>query len=160
MLKRVLSLFLILLGLNDAFHVAHHVARLPKLAALGRGHLAQVQLSLIPTAHSVMPALARLWPGITLFQEALLFNGLWYAVLSASKQTSLTRSGLVHATLLGVGLWSFLGLQGWLTCVAYLVLGSLVTKVKMDEKEKLGIAEKRGGARGPENVWGAAATVS
>eukprot|EP01035_Chromulina_nebulosa_P019098 gene19098-24928_t len=28
----------------------------------------------------------------------------------------------------------------------------------MLEKEKLGIAEKRGGARGPENVWGAAAT--
>jgi uncharacterized membrane protein len=25
--------------------------------------------------------------------------------------------------------------------------------------QKLGIAEKRGGARGPENVWGSAATV-
>ena len=26
--------------------------------------------------------------------------------------------------------------------------------------QKLGIAEKRGGMRGPENVWGSAATVS
>lgn len=118
-----------------------------------------IQLSLIPTAQSTPPALALLLPGITLFQEALLFNGLWLALLSASKQKSLTRSGLVHATVLGVGLWSFLGLQGWLVCVAYLIMGSLVTKVKMKEKEALGIAEKRGGARGPENVWGAAATA-
>lgn len=29
----------------------------------------------------------------------------------------------------------------------------------MKEKEELGIAESRGGARGPENVWGSAATA-
>jgi len=128
-------------------------------AAFATAAVSPIQLSLIPTAQSTPPALALLLPGITLFQEALLFNGLWLALLSASKQKSLTRSGLVHATVLGVGLWSFLGLQGWLVCVAYLIMGSLVTKVKMKEKEALGIAEKRGGARGPENVWGAAATA-
>jgi len=52
-----------------------------------------------------------------------------------------------------------IGFNGWAVCVSYLVLGTLVTKVKMAEKTKLGIAEKRGGARGPENVWGSAATV-
>ena len=41
----------------------------------------------------------------------------------------------------------------------YLGLGSLVTKVKFAEKEKKGIAEGRGGRRGPENVWGSAATA-
>jgi uncharacterized membrane protein len=46
------------------------------------------------------------------------------------------------------------GISGWGICVGYLILGSLVTKVKMAEKEKLGIAEKRQGRRGPENVWG------
>jgi len=33
-----------------------------------------------------------------------------------------------------------------------------VTKVGFDEKTKLGIAEGRGGRRGPENVWGSALT--
>ncbi|KAJ1417230.1 integral membrane protein DUF92-domain-containing protein, partial [Ochromonadaceae sp. CCMP2298] len=71
----------------------------------------------------------------------------------------LTGAGLAHATALGVGLYTFLGLQGWLVTVGYLILGSLVTKVKMAEKERMGIAEKRGGKRGPENVWGSAATA-
>ena len=52
-----------------------------------------------------------------------------------------------------------IGFSGWGVCVAYLILGSLVTKVKMLEKEKLGIAEKRQGRRGPENVWGSAAVA-
>ena len=33
-----------------------------------------------------------------------------------------------------------------------------MTKVGFVEKEELGIAEKRGGRRGPENVWGSALT--
>lgn len=36
----------------------------------------------------------------------------------------------------------------------YFVLGSLATKVKMEEKERKGIAEKRSGRRGPGSVWG------
>jgi uncharacterized protein (TIGR00297 family) len=60
---------------------------------------------------------------------------------------------------LGTGLWTTLGWRGWTLCVAYLVLGSAVTKVKFAEKEKAGIAEGRGGRRGPENVWGSAATA-
>jgi len=43
---------------------------------------------------------------------------------------------------------------------AYFVLGSAVTKIKMKEKEEAGIAEKRGGARGPENVWGSAGSAA
>ena len=88
---------------------------------------------------------------------ALAVNGMGYILLSLSNQKSLTSAGLVNAAILGLGLWTFLGLGGWSVCVAYLILGSLVTKVKMAEKEKLGIAEKREGRRGPENVWGSAA---
>lgn len=40
------------------------------------------------------------------------------------------------------------------------MLGSAVTKIKMKEKEEAGIAEKRGGARGPENVWGSAGSAA
>lgn len=55
-------------------------------------------------------------------------------------------------------LWTTLGYRGWSVCVLYLFLGQLVTKVGFDTKEKLGIAEGRGGRRGPENVWGSAFT--
>lgn len=71
----------------------------------------------------------------------------------------MTKAGLLHATILGTGLWTFLGPKGWLGGVIYFILGSLVTKVKMQEKERQGIAEKRGGKRGPENVWGSAAAA-
>jgi len=40
----------------------------------------------------------------------------------------------------------------------YFLVGSGVTRVGMAEKEAAGIAEKRSGARGPENVWGSALT--
>ena len=33
------------------------------------------------------------------------------------------------------------------------ILDFKVTKVRFAEKEKRGIAESRGGRRGPENVW-------
>lgn len=35
-----------------------------------------------------------------------------------------------------------------------------MTKVGKKQKEEAGIAEGRGGARGPENVWGSAATAA
>jgi len=38
------------------------------------------------------------------------------------------------------------------------LVGSAVTRIGMAEKEAEGIAEKRSGARGPENVWGSALT--
>ena len=96
--------------------------------------------------------------GISSVKEAALVNLVICSILYIKKTKSLTTSGLLHATGLGIGLWTFLGWKGWLYCATYLVLGSLATKVKMGEKENLGIAEKRGGARGPENVWGSAAT--
>ena len=67
--------------------------------------------------------------------EAIVINGIGALMILNTQQKSLTPSGLFHATLLGIGLWSFLDFQGWLVCVGYLLLGSLVTAVKMKEKE-------------------------
>mmetsp|Transcript_7060 Transcript_7060/g.23176 ORF Transcript_7060/g.23176 Transcript_7060/m.23176 type:complete len:295 (+) Transcript_7060:764-1648(+) len=93
--------------------------------------------------------------------EALALNCALASVGKALKQTALTNAGLLHATLLGVVLLSSsFGWRAYSTCVAYLVLGTAVTKVRQKEKEAEGIAEKRGGARGPENVWGSAATAA
>jgi hypothetical protein len=69
------------------------------------------------------------------FYEALIVNGMLGSVLASSNQKFLTRDGLISAAALGVGLWSLLGWQGWALCVCYLVLGTLVTKVRMREKE-------------------------
>lgn len=90
------------------------------------------------------------------FQNALLVNGVGYSLLKNSNQKSLTNEGLVHSTALGIGLLTFLGLKGYFVCLTYFILGSIVTKIKMNKKEEMGIAEKRGGRRGPENVWGSA----
>jgi len=70
----------------------------------------------------------------------------------------LTPEGFAHSLALGTMLWTTLGWRGWTVCVLYLFLGQLVTKIGFDEKEALGIAEGRGGRRGPENVWGSALT--
>jgi uncharacterized protein (TIGR00297 family) len=68
----------------------------------------------------------------------------------------LTPAGLLHAWFLGVLLWGILGWQGYVVVMFYFLVGSAVTRIGMKQKEAEGIAEKRSGARGPENVWGSA----
>ena len=73
-----------------------------------------------------------------LFVQASMVN-IFIATISSGvfKQKMLTPQGLLHGTALGIGLWSFLGLPGWLVCVSYLLLGSLATKIGMNEKQVL-----------------------
>jgi uncharacterized protein (TIGR00297 family) len=78
------------------------------------------------------------------------------AIAAIAPKKLLTPAGLLHAGALGVLLWGTLGWQGYLVMMFYFLAGSLVTRIGMAEKEALGIAEKRSGARGPENVWGSA----
>ena len=79
-------------------------------------------------------------------------------IFAFSRYPIMTNSGWISAGILGTLLWGSLGWKGWLSVALYLVLGSLVTKLGFKYKNKLGIAEKRGGRRGPENVWGSAST--
>ena len=88
--------------------------------------------------------------------SALLIHGVLIAL--AQRLPLLTRAGWVHAGALGTILLGSLGWQGWLAVVLYLVLGSAVTKLGFRDKQRRGLAEARGGSRGPENVWGSAAT--
>jgi uncharacterized protein (TIGR00297 family) len=87
---------------------------------------------------------------------ALLLNGGLIAL--AQPLPVLTPAGWVHAGLLGTVLWGCLGAPGWLAVVAYLLLGSAVTRLGLRRKQEQGLAEGRGGRRGPENVWGSALT--
>ncbi|GAB4343847.1 MAG: TIGR00297 family protein [Cyanophyceae cyanobacterium] len=72
----------------------------------------------------------------------------------------LTLAGSLHAWALGVLVWGTLGWRGYAVVVFYFLVGSLVTRVGFDRKAAAGIAEKRSGARGPENVWGSAAIAA
>ena len=86
---------------------------------------------------------------------AIGINGVLIAL--AQRLPLLTRSGWVHAGILGSLLWGCLGWRGWTTVVLYLALGSLVTRIGLRRKQEQGLAEARGGQRSPANVWGSAA---
>jgi uncharacterized protein (TIGR00297 family) len=86
---------------------------------------------------------------------ALLTLGLGLIAWPIIKKL-LTPAGLFHAWILGVIVWATLSWPGYLVVVFYFLAGSGATKIRMVEKEAAGIAEKRSGARGPENVWASA----
>ena len=89
---------------------------------------------------------------------ALLFNTFLIAIAFLLPKKLLTPAGYGNAWLLGVIVWVAFGWRGYATVLFYFFMGSAVTKVGMAEKEALGIAEARGGVRGPGNVWGSALT--
>ncbi len=87
---------------------------------------------------------------------AIGLNAVLCAIAYLAPKKLLTPAGWFHAWILGSVVWGSLGWQGYLIVLVYFFVGSAVTKVGMAEKEAAGIAEKRAGARGPENVWGSA----
>lgn len=129
-------------------------AAVPRSAARGNRPLA-----LLAVSGGAALALAGA-PGTARVGVAFALNSALAALGVVRGQAVLTAAGLAHSWALGVMLWSALGWRGWSTCVLYLVLGSAVTKLGRKKKEALGIAEGRGGRRGPENVWGSAATAA
>ncbi len=95
-----------------------------------------------------------------------LFFGAWLnaffinflLIFFGQRLPFLTKKGWIHAGALGTLLLGSIGGTGWVSVCIYLLLGTLVTKIGYKDKASRGIAEARGGKRGPENVWGSAAT--
>ncbi|BAY28706.1 hypothetical protein NIES2107_05380 [Nostoc carneum NIES-2107] len=83
-------------------------------------------------------------------------NAILLALVGIAPKKLLTPAGIFHAWVLGVIIWGTLGWQGYLVVAFYFLVGSGVTRIGIAQKEAEGIAEKRSGARGPENVWGSA----
>ncbi len=83
-------------------------------------------------------------------------NVILLGIVAILPKKLLTPAGILNAGLLGIIIWGTLGWPGYLVVVFYFLVGSGVTRIGIAEKEAAGIAEKRGGARGPENVWGSA----
>ncbi|MEB3164125.1 MAG: TIGR00297 family protein [Prochlorothrix sp.] len=88
----------------------------------------------------------------------IILNTALILVAFLAPKKLLTPAGYAHAWLLGVLVWGTLGWPGYGVVMFYFLVGSGVTRIGMAEKEAAGIAEKRSGMRGPENVWGSALT--
>jgi len=75
---------------------------------------------------------------------------LGYKVL----RKGLTPAGVAHSWFLGASIYSAFGAGGYLLVCLYFIFGTLATKVKLEQKQREGIAEARSGQRGPASVWG------
>ncbi len=95
-------------------------------------------------------------PSFQRWLVAILINSVLGAIAWVAPQKLLTPAGYLHAWVLGLLIWATLGWRGYLVVMVYFLVGSAVTRVGLAQKEAAGIAEKRSGARGPENVWGSA----
>ncbi|MDJ0631999.1 MAG: TIGR00297 family protein [Xenococcaceae cyanobacterium MO_188.B29] len=91
---------------------------------------------------------------------AMGLNALLLSIVWIAPKKLLTPVGILNAWLLGVIVWATLGWQGYTIVVFYFIFGSAVTRVGLAEKEAMGIAEERSGARGAGNVWGSALTAT
>jgi len=91
---------------------------------------------------------------------AIALNTILLAIATIVPKKLLTPAGQFHGWLLGVIIWGCLGWQGYAVVMFYFLVGSGVTRIGKAQKEAEGIAEKRSGARGPENVWGSALTAT
>ncbi|WP_414620980.1 TIGR00297 family protein [Calothrix sp. CCY 0018] len=91
---------------------------------------------------------------------AVGLNAVLLGIVWLVPKKLLTPAGILNAWLLGVLIWGTLGWSGYAVVCAYFIVGSAVTRIGMAQKEAEGIAEKRSGARGPENVWGSAFTAA
>jgi uncharacterized protein (TIGR00297 family) len=87
---------------------------------------------------------------------AIGLNSILLLVATIIPKKLLTTAGVIHAWALGVIIWGTLGWHGYAVVMFYFLVGSAVTRIGMAQKAAEGIAEKRDGARGPENVWGSA----
>jgi uncharacterized protein (TIGR00297 family) len=87
-------------------------------------------------------------------------NSLLLAIAFLAPKKLLTTAGYLHAWVLGVIVWGSLGWRGYVVVLFYFLVGTIVTKIGFAQKEAAGIAEKRSGVRGPENVWGSALTAA
>lgn len=62
------------------------------------------------------------------------------------------RSGAVVGTLLGTAIWGFAGPSAFVLLFAFFVLGTAATKLGYARKAAAGIAQEKGGRRGPGNA--------
>ncbi|KAG0495054.1 hypothetical protein HPP92_006048 [Vanilla planifolia] len=91
------------------------------------------------------------------WNSAIASNLLIFTVGSPLLLSGLSVKGMASAFLLGVLTWRAFGAPGFLLVATYFIVGTAVTKLKIAQKEALGVAEKGKGRRGPGSVIGSSA---
>ncbi|CAL6408983.1 predicted protein [Bathycoccus prasinos] len=66
----------------------------------------------------------------------------------------LTGLATANAWFLGTAIFAAFGFRGYLLVCLYFILGSAVTKIKLEQKEREGTAEANSGRRNVGSVWG------
>ncbi|KAG2450027.1 hypothetical protein HYH02_000131 [Chlamydomonas schloesseri] len=84
----------------------------------------------------------------------ILCNSAVFALGYKVLRKGLTPEGVAHAWFLGSAVFAAFGLGGHGLVCLYFIFGTLVTKLKLEQKQREGIAEARSGQRGPSSVWG------
>lgn len=113
----------------------------PLSAAVVLWSLTAVSAEVIAASTSLF--IARL-PGALAINLAFGFLG-WRA-------GTVTVSGAIVGGLIGVAAWTSAGAAGWLMLFAAFAAAAVTTRMGHARKQQLGIAEERGGRRGPGNA--------
>ncbi len=93
-------------------------------------------------------------PSASLYNLAFAFVISFAVSLLALKAKIADETGLLSATIVGTTLILFTDLRYFIIIVVFYLVGSMTTKYKYSTKQRLGIAEHAGGARGYSNVFG------
>jgi len=86
-------------------------------------------------------------------------NTAVFAVGMRLLRKGLSPSGVMHAWVLGTVVYGVFGAGGYALVCLFFVIGTLVTRVKLQQKQSDGVAEANRGRRGPGSVWGSGAAA-
>ena len=117
-------------------------------------HAPALPPSLTPIADLLRTAIQQPHPGLAAGAAA---NTLVFVTGARVLLAGLTAEGVAHSWLLGAASWAAFGSGGYALVCLYFLAGSAVTRLGLARKQAAGIAEARGGRRGPGSVWGSGA---
>ena len=90
-------------------------------------------------------------PGPTPAFVAALAVNLAVAVAGYAART-VSVAGAICGAIIGIAVFTSLGWQGWTLLLVTFIAASVASRAGLARKERLGIAEERGGRRGPGNA--------
>lgn len=107
-------------------------------------------------AHAAAVRTAAAQPGLLVGAAA---NSLVFAVGLPVLRKGLSDQVIAHAWLLGSAVYGAFGAGSYLLMCLYFIIGTLVTRVKLQQKQQEHIAEAHGGRRGVGSEWGSGAAA-
>uniref|UniRef100_A0A383VCW5 Dolichol kinase n=1 Tax=Tetradesmus obliquus TaxID=3088 RepID=A0A383VCW5_TETOB len=147
--------------LDDNITVSVTAATLSTLLLPGRW--ADSAAYLPPVWHAACAVLLKIVQALFAAQPGLVVGAAANTAVFAAGlpvlQKGLSGQGIAHAWLLGSAVFGVFGAGSYALMCIYFITGTLVTRAKLQQKQKEGIAEARAGRRGAGSVWGSGAAA-